>query len=95
MQLDEFLKYALTSAGAGVITFAIVEFIDKLKTLATNFKFWLALGLAFGVPALAYGGQILLGLTVFSAEGVFLVAGVGYSVSQVVHKATEKPSGNQ
>lgn len=89
MTLNEFLAYLLTPAGCGVAVWAAIRYVDNLKQLSPDTKFWGAIVLSWGLPALAYAVEIgLLGVQL-SWQGVFAVAGVAYVVSQGIHRGTE------
>ena len=93
MTLADFLDYALSPPGAGVITWAVLAFVIKISpplNQNANAKFWLSMAAAFAVPMLAYFGRVALGLDTLTIEGSFLAIGVGYLVSQGVHRGSEQ-----
>jgi len=86
MTLEQFLAWALTSGGAGTLTFGTIQLFDKLfGGIPSRVKFYGAMALSLVIPALAFGLAVLLGVVTFSWEGVFSVAAVAYAVSQTVH----------
>lgn len=90
--LQTFLELALSPVGAGLTTWGAVAFIIKLvPALATNSdaKFWLAMLFAFLVPSAALALKVAMGLDHFGPETIFLAVGIGYMVSQGVHRGTE------
>ena len=93
MTLADFLNYILSPPGAGVATWALLAFIIKLTpplNARPEAKFWLAMAFAFAIPMLGYSGRIALGYDTLTVEGAFLAIGVGYLVSQGVHRGTEE-----
>jgi hypothetical protein len=92
----EWLANLLTVAGGGTFLWLIVGFIIKLfPALDQNsgVKFWMTIVLAFVIPSGAYGLEIALGYATFTWEGLFLVIGTGYGISQTVHRGTEQLQG--
>lgn len=89
MTLEQFLAWLLTAAGAGAVTFGLIQFVDKLVTLPSGVKFYGAMALSFIIPLLAYGAEVGLHLVDIGWNGVFAAVAVGYMVSQTVHRQIE------
>jgi hypothetical protein len=92
MTLAEFLTWAATTAGGGVVVFGLIEFVNKLiepRQLPPDVKFYGAMLLAFLVPLAAYIAEIALGIATWGLDGLFLSIATGYMISQAVHRTTE------
>lgn len=89
MNLGEFLHYCGTGAGAGVVVWAIIHFIDSTGAVLTpQMKFWGALLLSLAVPLAALALEVALGLGAWTSESVFEALSAAYAVSQIVHWGT-------
>lgn len=93
MELQPFLETLLSPVGAGIALWGLVALLIKAWPKlndSSELKFWVTFILAFVLPPAAYGAQIALGYAVFTVQGLFTAIGVGYLVSQGVHRGTEK-----
>lgn len=88
--LAETLKW-LMSAGAGVVTFFVLEKIPELKALSSEAKRYISIALASLLSMGAYAAGVGLGYEPMPvsaqawAEALFAVAFVASGLSQVIH----------
>ena len=93
---DSFLGVATVAITVGALVFGIVEAVDALvkrsnpSGLSSQFKFYMAIVLAFIVPVGAYVALQLQTSQPIVLNGLFLACAVGYAVYQVAHKLWEK-----
>lgn len=85
-------QVAAAAAANGVVLFAIIRWLGV--NWPTDFKFWFAQIGSFLIPLIAFVALwVLLAKpwdTLTFLNGLFLVASVGYLVSQAIHRLTEK-----
>lgn len=92
---DSFLGVAVVAATVGALVFGLVEAVDAIVKkknpagLSSEFKFYLAIVLAFVVPVGAYVTLQLQTSRPVVLNGLFLAFAVGYVVSQGLHRLWE------
>ena len=88
--LAETLKW-LMSAGAGVVTFFVMEKVPQLGEMSSEAKRYISIALAAALSMGAYAGAVGLGYEPMPAdvqawvESLFAVAFVASGLSQVMH----------
>ena len=86
-----FLDTLLSPVGAGALLWMLMGTIFKAApNLNSELKFWITFVMAFVIPPAALGLRIWLGYDQFSWEGFLLAVGIGYLVSQGVHRGTQE-----
>jgi predicted small secreted protein len=96
--LPEFLTWLLTTAGASMLVYGTIEFIDNLVRkgdpnapgLPGDLKYFVAIGLAVFYPLAAYAGLVALGIQAWGAEGVFAAVSTAIFVANGIHRVQEK-----
>jgi hypothetical protein len=86
MDLQAFLIFAGTAAGAGLIDFSLIEWFDnKVRPLGSTLKYWLSVALGLLIPGVALGVEVAMGWATLTPEAVFSVLVVAWTVSQSIH----------
>jgi hypothetical protein len=89
--VEQFLNGLLSPVGAGALLWMLMGTIFKAApNLNGELKFWITMTFAFLIPPAAYGLRIYLGYDVFTTEGMLLAIGIGYLVSQGVHRGSQE-----
>lgn len=89
--VEAFLNGLLSPVGAGVLLWMLMGSLFRaIPNVPGDWKFWITFLSALLIPPAAYGLRIWLGYDVFTAEGLLLAVGVGYMVSQGVHRGSEE-----
>jgi hypothetical protein len=96
----EFLTWAGTTAGTGLLIFGLIEGVDKLlrprgKQLSGTVKFYGAVVLAFLIPFAAWAGLASQGHAEWGAAGVLAAILSGLRVAETLHFEGEKDPANQ
>lgn len=85
-----FLDGLLSPVGAGALLWLLMGSLFKaLPNVPGEWKFWITLMSAWIIPSAAFGLRIALGYDEFTWEGLLLAVGVGFMVSQAVHRGTQ------
>lgn len=90
---EEFIVWAATSAGAGVLLWGIVELVKAAVKNASNGKkelnsdvsFYLAQALALAIPIGAYSLELWFGWATWGIAGLVASITVAYQLSQTIH----------
>lgn len=93
MELNDFLTWILSSGGAGVVSYWLMERLSFLIQLPSRSKRNVSLALAGGLAVLGYLAAVGMGYQVEPVatkgwiEALFSVIGIAIGLSQIIHGA--------
>lgn len=92
--IETILRSALSPEGAGVLLWLVVgATLRAVPSASSTFRFWFATGCAFVIPPFAVLLQVALGYTLWSLESMLYAVGIGFLVSQTVHRGSQQLTG--
>ena len=91
MELSEFLTWLVNGGGAGIVAYWLMDNLEFLRGLSSEWKRYASLGLAAGLAMLAFAAGVWLGYVDAPAgaqgwlEALFSVAALALGISQAWH----------